>query len=117
MNQISQASNEQATIISEVSEGINQISVVTQSNTATAEESAASSEEMSAQAQTLNAMISRFKLKQKGFHTRSVNRTPEYDVVSIADVGVERVSGARKTPNIEQEGMMIQLDDRDFGKY
>ncbi len=51
--QIATASSEQASVIAEINEGVNQISIVTQSNTATAEESAASSEEMSAQAQTL----------------------------------------------------------------
>ena len=44
--------------------GIDQISSVVQSNTATAEESAAASEELSGQANILNDLVSRFQLKE-----------------------------------------------------
>jgi methyl-accepting chemotaxis protein len=57
------ASNEQASGIAQVNQGMVQIAQVTQSNTATAEQSAAASEELAAQAEVLKEMVQRFKLK------------------------------------------------------
>ena len=62
INEISKASGEQALSISQVNEGIDQISSVVQTNSATAEESAATSEELSGQAQILKDLIDRFRL-------------------------------------------------------
>lgn len=63
VEQIAQASNEQAESISQVTTGVDQISSVVQTNSATAEESAAASEELSGQAQMLKDLVGRFKLK------------------------------------------------------
>ncbi len=60
---ISESSQQQSASISEINEGVAQISSVVQANSATAEQSAASSEEMSAQSTLLNRIISRFKLR------------------------------------------------------
>ena len=57
------ASQEQANSVVQVTEGINQISSVVQTNSATAEETAASSEELSGQAQMLKQMMSKYKLR------------------------------------------------------
>lgn len=62
ITEISKASQEQAYSVSQVTQGIDQISSVVQTNSATAEESAATSEELSSQAQLLKNLISRFKL-------------------------------------------------------
>ena len=62
---ISQASDEQAKGVKQVSVGIDQISSVVQNNSATAEESAAASEELSGQAHTLNELMSKFQLKEE----------------------------------------------------
>jgi len=43
--------------------GVDQISGVVQTNSATAEESAAASEELSGQAQALKVLVGKFKLK------------------------------------------------------
>lgn len=64
IEQISQASNEQATSIAQVTQGIDQISSVVQTNSATAEESAAASEELSGQAQMMKNLVSQFELKE-----------------------------------------------------
>lgn len=64
IEKISRASNEQAASIAQVTLGIDQISSVVQTNSATAEESAAASEELSAQAQMLRRLVSQFKLKK-----------------------------------------------------
>jgi Methyl-accepting chemotaxis protein (MCP) signaling domain. len=61
---IASASMEQADSISEVNKGLDQISIVVQNNSATAEESAASSEELSGQAEILKEMAASFRLKE-----------------------------------------------------
>lgn len=65
VSQISEASEEQAQAVSQVTVGIDQISSVVQTNSATSEESAAASEELAAQAQTLNQLVAQFKLKSR----------------------------------------------------
>ncbi len=60
---ISDASAEQARSIEEVSTGIDQISSVVQTNSATAEQSAAVSKELSDQAVVLKQLVGQFKLK------------------------------------------------------
>jgi len=62
IDQITEASNEQAVSIMQVTQGIEQISAVVQTNSATAEESAAASEELSGQAYMLKSLVSKFKL-------------------------------------------------------
>lgn len=61
---ITHASIEQANSIKQVTQGIDQISSVVQTNSATAEESAASSEKLSAQAETLRELVNKFKIDQ-----------------------------------------------------
>ncbi len=65
VNQIAQVSNEQATAVLQITQGVDQISGVVQTNSATAEESAAASEELSGQAQMLKQLVSHFKLSGK----------------------------------------------------
>ena len=62
INQISEASKRQAAATEMVSTGIDQISDIVQTNSATAEESAAASEELYGQSQVLKSRVSRFKL-------------------------------------------------------
>lgn len=62
--EISKASQEQATAISQVTQGIDQISSVVHTNSATSEESAATSEELSSQAQLLMNMVNQFKIRE-----------------------------------------------------
>lgn len=60
---IAAASNEQADHIAQVTVGVDQISSVVQTNSATAEQSAAASEELSGQAQLLRKLVSNFTLE------------------------------------------------------
>ena len=62
---ISSASEEEARGVSQLTMGIDQISSVVQSNTATAEQSAAASEELSGQANIMNDLVNRFQLKNE----------------------------------------------------
>lgn len=63
IRRISEATNSQATAISQVSLGIDQISGVVQNNSATAEESAAASEQLSSQSQILKRLAEEFHLE------------------------------------------------------
>lgn len=62
MVRISNASNEQASSIMQVTQGVEQISGVVQTNSATAEESAAASEELLGQAHILKDLVGKFSL-------------------------------------------------------
>lgn len=66
VGKIAEAAQQQATSIAQVTQGVDQISSVVQTNSATSEESAASSEEMSAQAQALKDLVGQFKLMEEG---------------------------------------------------
>lgn len=63
VNEIAIASNEQATNIAQVHIGVEQVSQVIQSNSASSEESAAASEELTGQAEALKEMVGAFQLK------------------------------------------------------
>lgn len=65
VDEITTAADRQAEEISQVTTGMDQISSVVQTNSATAEESAAASEELSSQAQIMKSLVSRFKLRDK----------------------------------------------------
>ncbi|WMJ85144.1 methyl-accepting chemotaxis protein [Oscillospiraceae bacterium LTW-04] len=77
VQQIATASERQAKSIEQINVGINQISSVIQTNSATSEESAASSEELSAQAITLQTLIAKFKL------TDNIGVRPEKTVSDV----------------------------------
>ncbi len=61
MAEIAQASDNQAVAAAEITEGINQIAEVVESNSATSQESAAASEELSSQADMLKDLVERFQ--------------------------------------------------------
>nr|WP_319487212.1 methyl-accepting chemotaxis protein [uncultured Caproiciproducens sp.] len=63
VSEIATASESQAAAIAQVDQGLEQVSCVVQTNSATAEESAASSEELSGQADMLTQMVGKFTLK------------------------------------------------------
>lgn len=93
---IAEDSNRQAEAISEINKGVEQISDVTQSNTATSEESASASEQMAGQAQMLKGMIQEFKLVK---NSQTQNTNSQQDVHS------------------KKDDLAISLDDNGFGKY
>lgn len=72
IEQISEASSDQADSIAQIMVGIDQISSVVQTNSATAEESAAASEELSSQSQLMKGLVGRFKLKSGPLKRSSV---------------------------------------------
>lgn len=68
---VSEGTKEQSAAIAQITQGIDQISTVVQTNSATAEESAAASEELSGQAQAMQDLVSRFKLKEESMNSRT----------------------------------------------
>lgn len=69
IQKISNASVEQSTSISQINLGVEQISSVVQTNSATSEESAAASEELNGQAVMMKELVGKFKLKQQAGHS------------------------------------------------
>ena len=105
VGEIAGASNEQATAIAEIGEGILQVSHVTQTNTATAEESASASEEMTSQAKALAELAARFRLRDGGEAPPPGRSQPLHKEL-------EETFFTQAEPDLD-----IDLDDRDFGKY
>lgn len=64
IDNISKSSSAQADSISQVTIGVEQISAVVQTNSATSEESAAASQELTSQASMLNDLTNKFKVKR-----------------------------------------------------
>ena len=62
---IATISNEQSEGVWQVSEGINQMALVVQSNSSTAQEGAAASEQLSAEAMGLKQLVGQFTLASK----------------------------------------------------
>jgi methyl-accepting chemotaxis protein len=108
---IAVASNEQASGITQVNQGIGQIAQVTQTNTATAEESAAASEELAAQAETLKSMVQKFKLKGNVTQLSSAGSTNRDKAP-----GVNRLA-AVKSPALPAQEMQMLLNSTRFDKY
>ncbi|MDU4860384.1 MAG: methyl-accepting chemotaxis protein [Terrisporobacter othiniensis] len=69
LDRIAKGSEEESDAINQVTLGLEQISAVVQTNSATSEESAAASEELSGQAQILKSLIDDFNLKNKSDDT------------------------------------------------
>ncbi len=65
VKEIAQASVEQAEAVSQITQGIDRLSGVIQTNSSIAEESAATSEELASQANIMKSMIARFKISDE----------------------------------------------------
>ncbi|MCG2729695.1 MAG: methyl-accepting chemotaxis protein [Acetobacterium sp.] len=98
---IAQASNAQASEIAQINRGIEQVSEVVQTNSATAEESAAASEELSGQAEMLKQMVDAFKIKNSK-RQGSIREATVFEPV--------------KTSTSRSSEVTINLDD-DMDKY
>ena len=84
ISKISIASNEQADAITQVTNGIDQISSVVQTNSATAQESAAASQQLSGQSQMLKQMIGQYRLRGDSASVLSSSSMPS----SFEDAGM-----------------------------
>lgn len=98
INHIAVASEEQANSVEEATKGLDQISTVVQTNSATSEESAAASEELSAQANKMRKLISEFvltrgskkKSNKKNNSTKSTTRKKSSEKKKV-DVYEEKI--------------------------
>ncbi|WP_434798879.1 methyl-accepting chemotaxis protein [Terrisporobacter vanillatitrophus] len=73
LENIAKASEEESNAINQVTLGLEQISQVVQTNSATSEESAAASEELSGQASQLKTLISKFNLKDSQNYNKEIS--------------------------------------------
>ena len=74
IDEIAQASQQQADAVVQVTQGMDQISSVVQTNSATAQESAAASEELSSQASMLKELVGQFSFSGEGGHVLTNNQ-------------------------------------------
>lgn len=91
VEQIAEASNQQALAISQINTGIEQISSIVQTNSATAEESAATSEELSGQAIHLKDLLSVITVKGSSKVTE-INTEIETEINTEIDTDEELIS-------------------------
>ena len=103
VQKIAKASNDQATGIAQIDTGLNQVGIVVQNNSATAEESAAASEELYGQAEMLKQMVASFKLK-------SQSDLGSVKSAFIEEKPVERKAKAQKIELIEMD---MDMDTND----
>ena len=100
---IANASNEQASAIAQINQGIEQVSQVIENNSATSEESAAASEELSGQAELLKDMVSKFRLRG----TLKV----------LAGTGQKQTGNTASALSNSRSAAKILLADGGFDKY
>ncbi|WP_141734263.1 HAMP domain-containing methyl-accepting chemotaxis protein [Oligoflexus tunisiensis] len=121
---IADASREQASAISQIASGINQINKVTQTTTASAEETASAAEELAGQSQELKRSLAYFRLGDDRFNFDRMNGSQnQARVISMrnnnaapsADWGRGQPMGSNTAT--EQGNKPVALDDQDFGKY
>ncbi len=90
MLDIQQATNDQALSIEQINVGLDQISQVVQTNSATSEESAAASEELFSQSDLLKNLLSSFTLANSGAASNSVpmnmpENAPQHTINDMSD--------------------------------
>ncbi|WMJ83569.1 methyl-accepting chemotaxis protein [Oscillospiraceae bacterium LTW-04] len=79
IDKIAHATQDQATAIVQISQGVEQISSVVQTNAATAQQSAAASEELSSQANLLEELIAKFKINDAVSQSETFEELSEED--------------------------------------
>ena len=106
IGEIARSSEEQSLNIGQINEGIDQVAVVVQHNSATAQEEAAASQEMSSQAATLQDLVAQFKLKS-GSEKR----------IAAQSSSNASGSGARRLFAPQEPALVYPSGGGDFGKF
>ncbi|MEW6171651.1 MAG: methyl-accepting chemotaxis protein [Bacillota bacterium] len=115
IGEIASASKEQALGIGQINQGLSQVDQITQHNTASAEELAAASEELSAQALQLKQMLNKFRLREQWeYQGKETARKP---VGRTWGAGTLEAAATSRTPAKSRPEEVIQLDDKEFGKF
>ena len=121
IGKIKSASEEQAVAITQITQGVEQISAVVQTNSATSEQSAAASEELSSQANMLKEEVSAFTVKEDGVSHSSSSRGISHSDDIDYDVDFGQPSDSEpEEPSYEQQRNSvneINLDFDDDDKY
>lgn len=105
MATITEANNIQAEGLSQVTLGIDQISSVIQTNSATAEESAAASEELFSQSSLLKSLVGRFRLKGMSAAptTDNISKSAASDSVESYDSSYDSYDSFSPSPDSTYE--------------
>ena len=118
---IAVASNEQATNIAQIDKGVEQISLVVQTNAATAEESASAAEELSSQATVMKKEVGKFTLKKRDERGLQLSDLSPEIIALIKDLLLKQnqaqLVGAPDQDRSNTSRIQISLSDRDFDKY
>ncbi|MEL6346724.1 MAG: methyl-accepting chemotaxis protein, partial [Myxococcota bacterium] len=134
VEQIAQASGEQAEGITQIDVGLKQVDLVTQQNTAAAEQSAAAAEELSGQANLLRELLSGFVIQEPAPAGMPENISPELLAAIqqyLSQQGTRAPAApqqqpARRTPRPRRTGAgagavtpsaLIPLDSSEFDRY
>ena len=121
INSCALSSKEQEKSIENIIVGINQISTVTQNNTATSEESAAAAQELASQAEVFYASVADFKLKKELGGARQEARKQDARPAKVSNPKPSvqpQVTLGDNDLILLDDGPEIILDEGlDFGKY
>lgn len=122
VGEISSASDEQALGISQINQGLNQVELVTQQNTANAEETASAAEELNSRIKQLRQLVSRFKIKEG---TTVEPTSPSRRSIAPKQIpqpqqpteswGNRQDKG--KADRVVEPKDLISLDDTDFDRF
>lgn len=119
VTEIAAACVQQSEAISQVTSGIDQISTVVQTNSATAEESAAASEELSSQAVVLKGMVAKFKLRKSGnlssFDYSTSESSFTSDSSAFADIDDGGYSG--NAFDTYSDSSLVDIEDKEYSSY
>jgi len=123
VNGIAIASNDQANAISQINQAIEEVSKVTQTNTATAEETASASEELSSQAVLVKERVGRFILKKRNMSQTSYSNLDDKTLKLIQSMMTNKDANESSKSSFTEAAatlspkIKISLDDKEFGKY
>ncbi|ORT99839.1 Methyl-accepting chemotaxis protein I (serine chemoreceptor protein) [Anaerovibrio sp. JC8] len=123
---IAKASNEQKLAIDQINQGVNQVSQVVQSNSATSEEAASASQQLSAQADRMREQVRHFKLSSSVVNFRHKDTPSAVPVYPDKPKEAEVQSSVRRNevkpmvkpaaPGVKPKTIAL-TDEEGFGKY
>ncbi|MEN6462284.1 MAG: methyl-accepting chemotaxis protein [Syntrophomonas sp.] len=126
VGEINVASNEQATAIAQIDNGVEQVSQVVQTNASTAEESASASEELSSQANLLKEQVTKFTLKKRDMSAAINLQSLSPEMLELLEEMLQnkkftQLNGGENTRTGRNKSSIsntkISLSDNEFGKY
>lgn len=140
--EIASASDEQALGIGQINEGLKQVDLITQQNSASSEELAAASEEMSTQVEMVEQMLRQFKLRKqvvedsftagassglssreskkavKSLELRPAGRKARGAIKKVTKLpAAEEAASSSTTGNVTDPPDLISLDNLGYGNY